>query len=193
MKSKLLIFIIIGLFLISLTTAIDEQGIGTEGKSFEFIQTCNDAIYITLSTLQFPNRSVVSINTNITTIDRGAFKFNYTNLVNGRYDLTVISDGCSKTFATFFEVTPSGKTNNLGFYILIYAIVFGITIFGFAIRNEWIAILGGMGLIFLGVYTMNTGIVIFRDDATKIISYVVIGLGAIVSIVTSLQIIEDQL
>ncbi len=190
---KILLLTIIGMFLLSFTTALDNQGTGREGQNFTFIQTCNDATYITLSTIQYPNRSVESINTNMTSIGGGAFQFNFTNIVNGRHDVTGISDGCTKNFATLFEVTPSGNINNLGFYFIIYLILFGIAGFGFYIENEWVVILGGMGLIFLGVYTMNTGIVTFRDDVTRVISYITIALGAIVSIVIGINLIEDNL
>ena len=42
-------------------------------------------------------------------------------------------------------------------------------------------ILGGMMMMFLGVYTINYGIIIFRDNLTNYFSYVTIGIGFILS------------
>ncbi len=93
-----------------------------------------------------------------------------------------------------FEVTPTGESGNmLGLYILLYAILFGIVIFGVSAKSEWIAIIGGLGLIFLGIYTLNTGIIIFRNVATEVIAWITIALGSIVSIVIGITLIEDNL
>lgn len=107
---KILLLLIASLFLLSLTTAsLDNQGIGVQGQNFTFIQTCDDAEWITLSTHQFPNRSIEVINTNMTSNGGGSFQYNFTDIVNGRHDITGISNGCSQTFATFFDVTNTGS------------------------------------------------------------------------------------
>lgn len=111
------------MFLISLTTALDNQGTGTLGQNFTFVQTCDDATYITLSTLQYPNRSVKSINTNMTSIGGGSFQFNFTDTVLGRHDVTGISDGCTKTFATFFDVTPTGQQFDTQQSLIVFGLI----------------------------------------------------------------------
>lgn len=121
-SKNLFLFLMLGIFLINFISAIDDQGIGKEGSNFTFLQTCDDATYITLSTHQFPNRSVENINTNMTSIGGRAFQYNFTNVVNGRHDVTGISDGCSKTFTTFFIVTTTGfllETSESIIYIII--------------------------------------------------------------------------
>ena len=45
----------------------------------------------------------------------------------------------------------------------------------------------------MGGYILNTGIIIFRNDATLVISLITMGLGTIVSIVTGLEIINNNL
>ncbi len=80
---------------------------------FNFTQTCQDASYITLSTIITPN-STESINTNMTLTGGGSYNYNYTPTQIGQYDFTGISDGCLKTFAVYVDVTPNGKTYNTG-------------------------------------------------------------------------------
>jgi len=48
-------------------------------------------------------------------------------------------------------------------------------------------------MLCLGIYLFNNGIIIFRDDLTKYISYLTIGLGAIISVVMSVFIIQDNM
>ena len=131
MVNKILMFLMLGMFLISLTSAIDNQGIGIQGETFTFTQICNDATYITISTIQYPNRAVEVINTNMTSTGSGAFQYNFTDLVVGRYDVTGISDGCTQTFATYFDITPTGFSPNIargimGIGLLLILIIFFI-------------------------------------------------------------------
>ena len=135
MKSKnIFLFLIISLFLINFVPALDNQGIGKEGANFTFTQTCGEATYITLSTHQFPNRSVENINVNMTSIGGGSFQYNFTNIVNGRHDTTGISDGCERTFATFFTVTTTGfllETSDSLLYIVVLISTFILFLFFF--------------------------------------------------------------
>ncbi len=114
MKKILLMLLMVGICLINFTSALDDQGIGKVGENFSFIQTCSDANYITLSTIQYPNRSVEIINTNMSSMGGGSYQYNFTDIVAGRYDVTGISDGCTNTFATYFEVTPNGTVLTTG-------------------------------------------------------------------------------
>ena len=119
---KILLVLIMSVFFLSLTSALDNQGVGKEGENFTFIQTCDDATYITLSTIQYPNRTVQIINENMTSMGGGSYQYNFTDVVNGRHDITGISNGCTKTFATFFEVTQNGTVLTTGeafLYVLI--------------------------------------------------------------------------
>ncbi len=122
---KIILSLMLCMFLISFISALDEQGVGKEGENFTFIQTCDDATYITLSTIQYPNRTVQIINENMTSMGGGAYQYNFTDVVNGRTDITGISDGCTKTFATFFEVTPSGIILTSGGSIVYLVLISG--------------------------------------------------------------------
>lgn len=67
-------------------------------------------------------------------------------------------------FSSFsFEVTPSGVTKTLGFYFLIIIISAGLIILGFAIKDNWVVVLGGFALVLVGLYTLFYGIDIIKD------------------------------
>jgi len=101
-------FLLAFIFLISFTSAsvqnYPEQSVD---EQFTFCQTCSDATYITLSTIQTPN-STLFTNQNMTDMGSGDFCYNYTPVLAGRHDFRGISDGCLKTFATYVDVdTPN--------------------------------------------------------------------------------------
>lgn len=122
MDKRIFVFLVLGLMFVSLTSALDNQGSGVVGQDFTFIQTCEDATYITISTIQYPNRTVAVINTNMTSTGGGSFQYNITNLEAGRYDLCGISDGCTKTFCVTIEPRP----NNIGVTLLFGLFIFFI-------------------------------------------------------------------
>ena len=188
---RILLIFIVGMFLLSGISALDNQGTGTEGENFTFIQTCEDATYITLSTIQYPNRSVEIINTNMTSMGGGSYQYNFTDILTGRYDMTGISDGCTNTFATYFEVTPSGFINKLGFYIIILILSFGIIIFGYFIEDSWVVILGAFGLVLVGLFILLNGIDGMKDTAyTYSIAIITIMLGSYFGIKGALENID---
>jgi len=90
-------------------------------------------------------------------------------------------DGSYGGFASVaFEVTPSGEGGNeyLVFSTFVILLIYAITFIAFFYaRNIPLTVIGGMAMIFLGVYIVRNGIIIFRDTLTNYISYVTIGTG----------------
>jgi hypothetical protein len=79
------------------------------------------------------------------------------------------------------EVTPTG-VENLYFYLIILIVSAIIIMFGFAIKDEWITILGTFGLYFVGLYTLINGIDIVKNTTyTYAISLILIGLATYIS------------
>lgn len=112
--------------MISLASALDNVGVGKQNQNFTFCQTCSDATYITISTIQLPDRTVLPINTNMTA-SGSSFCYNITTTSQlGRYDITGLSNGCENTYATYFEITYSGgelSTGNSIFYAVLIVLM----------------------------------------------------------------------
>lgn len=128
----LLIFVIL---FISLTSAsLENQGSGEQNQNFTINQGCSDATYMTLSTIQYPDRTVQIINTNMTSVGGGSFQYNLTNTSQlGRYDVIGISDGCQRDFTFYFTIGEELNTGRaiayIGFIIIIL-FTFFLTIYG---------------------------------------------------------------
>ena len=191
MKSKILMILVIGIFLFSIAPVMATDDLGTfkQNTNVRVVQICNDATFITLSSIAFPNSTTGINDTNMTFSGSGEYfhNFNSTDAI-GRYEVRGISDGCENTFATFFTVTPSGFINTLGVYIVFLIILGGIIILGFKSEDAWYIIVGGMGFIMLGIYSINYGVVGFRDNfMTWGIGLFEIAIGAILSIQAGIQ------
>lgn len=188
MKNNILLIMFLGIFLFSMSGAyaISEDGFmgtGKQGNVFNISQVCNEATYITITAIQYPDRTIIEqINKNMTMIGQGTFYYNFNNTLQlGRYDVLGVSDGCELTFASYFNITPSGNSgsSNTVFFIFIVLIIYTITFVGFFGKNAPITILGGMCMMLLGIYTINNGIIIYRDVITNYFSYITIAIGAI--------------
>jgi hypothetical protein len=128
MKNKLMLIMLLGMFLISFTSALDSLGTFKQNQPVNITQICNDATYITISSVSYPNSSIAIGQVNMTSLGSGEFykQFENTSTI-GRYDVRGVSDGCDKVFATYFVVTPSGYEGTQVINLSIW-ILFAITI-----------------------------------------------------------------
>jgi hypothetical protein len=107
-KLKIGIFLLFVMMMISFVSSLDTYPGKPVNIEFSFCQTCQDATYITLSSIRSTYTSE-GIYTNMTSVGAGEFCYNYTPTRITDYDFTGISDGCEKTFAVTVPVTYSGE------------------------------------------------------------------------------------
>lgn len=181
----------LGIMLLSLTFISAGESMGTfkQNDDVRVTQTCADATYITLSSISAPDSTVKLSNQNMTSSGSGEFYYNF-NLTDqiGIYEVRVYSDGCEQTTTYNFEVTPSGFTGTLGFYIVLLALVSGLIMLGFKAEEYWFLVMGGMGLIMIGIYSINYGVAGFRDMfMTWGVGLFEIGVGATLAIGAAIQ------
>ena len=143
MKNKTLA-IILGILLISISniSALEDLGIGKQNENFTINQVCNSATYITISTIQSPDKTISNINENMTFTGSGSFQYNLTASQTGRYDVCGVSDGCDNTFCVYFEITPNGKEftqqTSISYvaFIIVLLFLFIISLYG-ALTIKW--------------------------------------------------------
>ncbi len=118
---------------------------------------------------------------------------NFSKLGNYGYTIQCNSSTQGGIEVVEFQITPSGQggTENMVFIIFIILMFYGINLFGFFGRNETMTLLGGMALMFLGVYLVNNGIIIYRDNLTNYFAYVTIAWGFVSTIMASIALSED--
>lgn len=88
---------------------------------------------------------------------------NFTSIGTYAYVIECNSTAQVAFVSGIIEVTPSGFTSTLGFYIILMSIIVLMVILGFSFKEEWFVVLGGMGSIMLGIYSINYGVAGFKD------------------------------
>ncbi len=183
---KLLLTLILGIFFLSLASA-EVQTINPikQNECGILIQTCDNCTFVNITKVIRSGENSTIFNINDVMTKDGTF-YNYsfcnTNII-GKYIYSTVGDldGITTNGNVNFEVTPSGQsgTANIVFFVFIILLLYGITFAGFFGRNIPITILGGMVMMFLGVYIINNGIIIFRDTLTNYVAYITIAVGFI--------------
>jgi uncharacterized membrane-anchored protein YitT (DUF2179 family) len=109
---------------------------------------------------------------------------NFSGIGNYAYIVQCNSSSLGGFESISFSITPSGNsgTANIVFFIAVIVLLFGLNLFGINEKNVYMTMLSGMSLIFLGIYMINNGIIIFRDSLTNYIAYITIAWGFISSI-----------
>jgi hypothetical protein len=163
---------------IGMTSAnsIPNQGEVRQGSQATIVQSCSDATYITLATIQYPDRTVVTIDTNMTLISSGNFQYNFTDTSQlGRYDVCVTTDGCENTGCFIFTV----DNNTFTIFIILSVLAFLLCILSIFGNTEFFLYSSGVIFIVTGILSMVNGIGDLSDWTTRAISLVYIGLGFI--------------
>lgn len=74
------------------------------------------------------------------------------------------------------------------FYFILLITLAAVVILGFSIKEVWFVVIGGLGFIILGVYTLNNGIVGFKDMfVTYSMALFEIAVGTILSVGAAIQ------
>lgn len=147
-----------------------------QGETIDLIQTCSNCTYNNITKIKLANGTLLNVNGEMT--KDGTF-YNYTlsgytdfigeYIVNGIGDL----DGEEEVWSYVFEI----KGGNLGFFILVFILFYGLTLYGIKVKHEWVSLVGCFGLVMLGVYTSFNGIDLYKNDLTNVISYITLGIG----------------
>ncbi len=196
MMKKILLTIILGIFLITLASAsLDSLGTVKQNDCINISQTCSTCTYVNISSISSNKNSNLVSNVEMSSFGNGEWRYEFcsTNIIS-RYDVKGQGDvsGVDSSFAVYFDVTPSGFINTLGFYIVLLIVLGGILLIGFSIKEPWFVIIGGMGFILLGIYSINYGVAGFRDMfMTWGVGLFEIAVGATLAIGAGIQSIDN--
>lgn len=193
---KCISLLLVGIFLINLTSAVGDIGIVKQFDCIDLYNYCPTCSYINLTAIQYPspNSSTSTMNL-VMTKDGNNYNYEFcdTKLLGG-YAYTTCGDkaGVETCESITFEVTPSGFTGTLGFYILIFVLSLGIILIGFYMEDAPITILGSFGLYFVGLYILFFGIDTMKDPVyTWALGIIILMLAAYISIRSAYELIVD--
>ena len=192
MKNTLLT-ICFGIFLIGFCSS--SLGCFQQGQNVNIITNLNtSSVTLDILTSPSPNSQILLTNQSMTK-NGNAFIYSF----NDTYNLGVYTYGYSdaegNVYSNDFEITTNGKCgtgSNIAFIIFLITAIYALNLFGFFGKNTTMTLLGGMFLIFLGVYLINNGIIIYRDDLTNYFSYITIVWGFVSALMAGYSMYEDM-
>jgi len=175
----------------------EQQSLGTvkQNQCIILKQTCANCTFVNVTSVIYPNTTQAQ---GVLVMAKTGSEYNVSYCrtgVTGTYTYNTLGnpDGTNVVQPVTFEVTPSGLEGVLGLFIIVIFMIYAIGFFGFFGKHEWIAILGGMAMIILGIYMFNNGIDVYKTAITNVLSLVTIGLGAIFAISSGAHIIEENM
>jgi len=189
------LLVLLCLLMITSVSALDDLG---DYKIFSCVnirQTCATCSYVNIS-ISYPNSTIVYSDVAMSEQGAGLWTYEFCNTSTlGRYDVLGKGDldSTDTSFATYFNITPSGFKINTSYYFLILIISGGILALGFSIKDGWVVVLGSFGLVFIGLFTLLYGIDGLRDPVyTWGSSIITLALGGYFGIRASLDKINDN-
>ncbi len=182
---------------LTLVSAIEiERGI--QGQDKLLYQTCNNCTFCNFTNIIGPNNDTILSNIEPTQ-DGTYYSFildggNTTRLGWYSYFYYCGNDVDSQTGKIDFEITPSGRggNDNIAFYIIVIVMIYAVTFLSFFGKNIPLSILTGMLMTFFGVWIIRNGIVIYRDNLTNYFGYVTIVIGALIALLATLALIDEE-
>jgi hypothetical protein len=206
MKNKIIysMFALIFLFSLASVSAVEYvtgsgfNGVFQANREIELIQTCDNGVTIcaacNITNIRDPNSVIVVSDAPMT---KRTSDFNYTfrgATTLGTYYVTGFCQdaGAIRNWKYTFTVQSSepAENNTITFLVLaVFAII--LLVIAFVFHNYIFAFLSGLAILGTGVYAMINGFGDITSIYTRIISFVIIGLGMIVTLVSALEFLQE--
>lgn len=194
MNSKLN-YLIVGIALLFFMSSVSAEIDPVEqNQCASLYQLCDNCTYVNLSSVIFPDNSILNINSAMT---KSGVDYNYTFCQTsqiGEYIYNVCGDKDGQFICEnlTFKVTPSGFNLTIGYYFLIIILSIGIIILGYYVQDAWIVMLGSFALVLFGLYILFFGLVGFKDSVyTWGIGIIILMLGIYFGVKASLEKIDS--
>lgn len=170
-----------------------------QAESVALTAVCDNCTQVNLTKVIYPNSSFALLGEFAMTKNVTNFNYTFQNTATiGTYYYGTCGDlngviTCEDTVNRCFTITPSGQsgTANIVFIVLIILFAYIINLIGYFKGEITLTILTGMFLMFLGVYLINNGLIIFRDDLTRYFAYLTIGWGMVSTFVATMELIGE--
>ncbi len=199
MKNKILLTIILGMFLLTLASAIDPTYFGKQYEDINIVETCTirgfpcPSDYLCNITVSDPDLNVIVLNSPMTKNDT---IYNYTFVSTdllGDYDYNVYCDNItySGNEEGLLRVTTTGREPNMMITILLLLCSLGLFVLALYLKNYAMGFLAGILFLVSGVYLMVTGLGDLADLYTRAIAGVIIAFGGFVTLVAGIEWLEE--
>lgn len=126
------IIMIIALLIIPLVSAeVKTLGTAKQNDCINLPQTYWNSTFTNITQIQYPNKSIASVNYGMTSDSKGNYNYTYCGTADlGQYIITTCTDvdGIITCVGYDFNITESGKADASGIIIVLFSIFFLISI-----------------------------------------------------------------
>lgn len=159
-------------------------------------QSCDNSTYSNITSIKVGSTQVLG-PTEMPNIQAGYYQYSFTNtsllgvyVVNGFCN----ENGINTNWAYDFEVTTEGQTINSSSYTFLIFIGLGLVllVLSFVFKNLIFAFFSGLTISVAGVYSTIYGFSTYLSTYTRMISIIILGFGAVVTIVSALEFIDEM-
>lgn len=162
-------------------------------------QTCYEAGAIcdscNITSITSPASTVLISNV---VMVRGASEFTYTFTNTSALGIYYVNGICvagsdTQNWRYSFAINPAGGAeNNTTFFVILAVISLVLLLLAFIFKNYIFALLAGFAFLGTGVYGMIYGFGNITGLYTQIISGIVLGLGAIITLTSGLELLQEN-
>ena len=159
-----------------------------QGAIINLIQTCDSCTYVNLSTITFPDATQLVIN-DVMTKNGVNYNYSFSNTTaTGCYFYSVYGDkdGTLQSEVIGFEV---GQPITL--FLILLGVATLLLVLAFTSHNYVFSFFAGISFLVAGVYGMIYGFIFGLQEYTQMVSVIIIGIGAIITIVSSIDLINE--
>jgi hypothetical protein len=198
-KSTFILILLTGIFLISsLSGILAEDLLGTykQYSCVELVQYCGNCSFVNITSVTYPNSSI-ALSGPVAMTKVGTF-YNYSfcnTTVIGTYRVSGTGDmnapGVYETFNYLFDINATGDNSNFSFFLIIAIISLTVFLIALYSGNEYIMFISSALVLLTGVYAMVYGIGNLSNTFTQMVSFVILGLGILFLILSSLKAIAE--
>lgn len=159
-------------------------------------QSCDNSTYSNVTSIKNGPTTMIMGPESMIEISNDYYEYSFTNtsvlgtyIVNGYCD----EDGTLTSWAYDFQVTPDGQETIAGTVFFIILIIFSITllIISFVFHNYIFSFISGLLFMVTGVYSMIYGFTTFLSSYTRMISFIIIGLGMMITVASSIDLVNE--
>lgn len=158
-------------------------------------QSCDNSTYSNITSVKSGATTLIGL-TAMTEKSDNYYEHSFTNTSSlGTYVVTgnCNENGADIVWAYDFEVTGDGQRFNAGttFFLIMLCLSIVILILSFIFHNYIFAFISGLSFSITGVYSLIYGFTSIMSVYTRMVSFIILGLGLIIMIVSSLDLISE--
>lgn len=178
---------------------VSAQSTYKQGDTIQLTAICDNCTNVNLTQVTYPNGTFALLGDYNMTDNGTTFFYSFSDTSTiGTYRYVTCGDlngdiTCQDTTDRSFEINPvGGVENNLTIFLILLIISVSVFLLSLLLRNYIFAIIGGFGLMAAGMYGIIYGFGDITSLYTRIISYIIIGVGAIITITSALELMQEM-